>query len=194
MRKWIVFCVAALCFVGTASAQSNVSVAVPVSAPAPDGAHASFNEDSKVLVGLGYTYQYFDIGGNNTSMNGIQGSVAYFVNNYFAIEGATTATFGNLNSTTAEHIVFYGGGGRLQLRGRRMQPWVHALFGGGYARFTQGIGPASFNSYGIMAGGGVDYKFSPHAAIRVQGDYLGTHFGGVWQTTASVGAGIVFDF
>ncbi len=150
--------------------------------------------DAKVLVGFGYLYQRFDIGGNDTNLNGVQASVSYFLNDYFAIEGATSATFGNFSSITAEHVVFYGGGGRLQLRGRRLQPWVHALVGGGYSRFTQGVGPASFNGLGIEAGGGIDYKFSPHAAIRVQTDYLGTRFSGAWQTTLNVGAGVVFDF
>lgn len=200
MRKWIVLIAAMLCLAGTANAQSTVSVAPPEDAsalppaPVPSGAPGHSTMDSRVLVGFGYQFNYFDVSGNKTIMNGVSGSVSYFFNDYFAIEGATSATFGNFSSITAEHLIFYGGGGRIQLRGRRVQPWAHALIGGGYTRFTQGVGPATFNGLGIMAGGGVDYKFSPHAAVRVQADYLGTRFGGAWQTTLSVGAGIVFDF
>jgi hypothetical protein len=200
MRKWIVLFAAALCIVGTASAQNTVSVATTTPdssaapAPTPNGAPGGSTIDSKVLVGFGYQFDYFDISGNKTIMNGVSGSFSYFLNDYFAIEAATTATFGNFNAVTAEHLIFYGGGGRIQMRGRRVQPWAHVLIGGGYTRFTQGVGPATFNGIGLMAGGGVDYKVTPHAAVRVQVDYLGTRFSSVWQTTMGVGAGIVFDF
>lgn len=202
MRKWIVLIAATLCLAGTANAQNSVSVAPPDDAsasalppaPVPSGAPRGNPIDSRVLVGFGYQFTYFDVSGNKTTMNGVSGSVSYFLNDYFAIEGATSATFGNFNAITAEHLIFYGGGGRIQLRGRRIQPWAHALIGGGYTRFTQGVGPATFNGLGIMVGGGMDYKFSPHAAIRAQVDYLGTRFGGSWQTTMNIGAGIVFDF
>jgi len=198
MRKWIVLIAAALCLAGTASAQNTVSVATTpadsAAAAAPSRTPGGSPEDSKVLIGFGYQFNYFDVSGNKTTMNGVSGSVAYFLNDYFAIEGATSATFGNFSSITAEHLIFYGGGGRVQMRGHRTQPWAHALIGGGYTRFTQGVGPATFNGLAIMAGGGVDYKFSPHVAIRGQADYLGTRFSGVWQTTFSAGAGIVFDF
>ncbi len=193
MRKWIVFCMAALCLAGTANAQNTASAPAP-SAPAPSGPSSSYGDETKWLLGIGYVYQRFDIGGNNTNMNGIQTSVAYFINNYFAVEGGVTATFGTFSPAANQHLAFYGGGARIQARGQKWQPWGHALFGGTYVRFTQGAGPATFNGFGIMAGGGVDYKFRPHIGFRVQGDYLGTHVSGFWQKTASVGGGIVFDF
>jgi hypothetical protein len=74
MRRWIVFCIAALCLGGIASAQNTTS-APPPSAPAPSGASQSFSEDTKWLIGASYVYQRFDLGGNSTNMNGMQGSV-----------------------------------------------------------------------------------------------------------------------
>jgi hypothetical protein len=146
------------------------------------------------LIGAGYVYQKFDLGGNSTNMNGVQGSVSRFINDYFALEGGMTASFGTVNPAIAQHLLFYGGGGRLQLRGRKLQPWAHAMAGGVYARFTQTIGTATFNGFGIMAGGGVDYKFRPRVALRVQADFLASHLSTFWQKTVSVGGGIVFNF
>ncbi len=192
MRRWIVFCIAALCLAGIANAQNSASA--PPSAPAPSGASMSYSEDTKWLIGAGYVYQRFDIGGNNTNMNGVQGSAARFMNDYFAVEGGVTATFGTVSPSIAQHLLFYGGGGRIQVRGRRLQPWAHVLAGGVYTRFTQTIGTATYNGFGIMAGGGVDYKFRPRLAFRVQGDFLGSYISSFWQKTASVGGGIVFNF
>jgi hypothetical protein len=193
MRRSIVLCIAALCMAGAASAQNTISAPAP-SAPAPSGANRSYSEDSKWLIGFGYAYQRFNIGASSVNMNGIQASVARFSNEYLAFEGGVTATFGTVTPSIAQHLVFYGGGARIQARGRKLQPWAHALVGGTYARFTQSIGTATFNGLGIMAGGGVDLKFNSFAAFRVQGDFLSSRISAAWQKTASVGAGIVFDF
>jgi hypothetical protein len=193
MRRWIVICIAALCLAGTAIAQNTVSVAAPT-APAPAAANTPYSEGTKWLFGIGYVYQRFNLGGSSTNLNGIQSSFSRFANNYFAFEGAVTATFGTFSATQNEHLVFYGGGGRLQSRGHKMEPWVHALFGGTHTRFTQGVGPGSFNGLGIMAGGGVDYRIGNHSALRVQGDFFTSHINAAWQKTVTVGAGIVFDF
>ncbi len=196
MKRWIVFCTASLCLAGIASAQNAVS-APPPSAPvpsAPSGPSSSSSEDTRWLIGASYVYQNFDIGNGSTNMNGVQGSVSRFFNNYFALEGGVTATFGTVSPEVAQHLLFYGGGGRIQVRGRRLQPWAHALVGGVYSRFTQTGGTSTFNGFGIMAGGGVDYKFREHMAFRVQADFLGSYLSSFWQKTASAGAGIVFDF
>jgi opacity protein-like surface antigen len=193
MRKWIVFCMATLCLAGTAIAQNTPTV--PASAtPAPPAASNRYSDDTKWLIGMGYVYQRFDVGGASVNLNGVQGSVSRFFNNYMAIEGNVSATFGNLTPTVREQLAFYGGGVRIQSRGRKLEPWVHGIFGGVHSRVSQGVGPATNNGFGIMAGGGVDYKFSSHMALRVQGDYLGSHFSGLWQTSASVGVGIAFGF
>jgi hypothetical protein len=195
MRRLTVFCIAALCLAGIANAQNTTSAPPPSApAPAPPGAAKSYSEDTKWLIGASYVYQRFDIGGNSTNMNGMQGSFARFLNEYFAVEGGVTATFGTVNPSIAQHLLFYGGGGRIQVRGRRLQPWAHALVGGVYSRFTQSIGTATYNGFGIMAGGGVDYKIQPRLAVRVQGDFLASYLSTFWQKTASVGGGIVFNF
>jgi hypothetical protein len=193
MRKWIVFCMASLCLAGTAVAQNTPSAPAP-NAPAPSGASQGYSDDSKWLIGISYAYQRFDISGKSANLNGVQTSVARFTNNYFALEGGVTATFGDLTPTVREQLAFYGGGARIQSRGHKTEPWLHVLFGGVHTRVTQGVGPASFSGFGIMAGGGVDYKFSSHMALRVQGDFLASHVNALWQNTANVGAGIVFGF
>jgi opacity protein-like surface antigen len=47
----------------------------------------------------------------------------------------------------------------------------------------------------MSLGGGADYKWNEHIAIRViQVEYLYTHFGGARQNNARIEAGIVFRF
>jgi len=195
MRKFIMLSAAMLCFAGAVAAQ-NDTTATLVSEPAPAAA-SKMSSDSGYpwQVGTNFTYQRFDIGAGNSNLYGIQTSVARWISDSpIGIEGAVSATFGRLNPHVREQIVFYGGGIKVGKHEGKYQPWAHLLFGGAHDRFNQGIGPAAFNTWGLMGGGGVDIQWRSHIAWRGQVDFLGTHFGGVWQKTVSVGGGIVLDF
>jgi len=195
MRKWIVFCVAALCLAGTVSAQNSAS-ALPLAFPSPSSASQRSSDDPLWLFGVGYDYQRCNLCGVDVNMNGVQTSVTRFLNDYFGVEGNLTATFGSTTSDVCGcvHFLTYTGGARIQWRGHKVEPWVHALFGGAYSRHTQGIAPASFNGIAILAGGGADIKVNPHFAVRGQFDYVPTHLIGLWQNSYSIGGGIVFGF
>jgi hypothetical protein len=144
---------------------------------------------------MNFSYQRFDIGNNNNNLYGIQSSVTRFIgDSKFGVEGTVAATFGFLNPKDREQVVFYGGGLHVGKRTGKVQPWVHAIAGAAHDRFNQTAGPATYNGFGFMAGGGVDIGLRPHLALRVEGDFLGTHFGGVWQKTINAGGGIVVNF
>ena len=195
MRKWIVLCVAALCLAGTVSAQNSGSAPLPAS-PAPSGASQRSSDESVWLLGVGYNYQRFDLSNLDLSFNGVQTSVTRFFNDFLGVEGNLTASFCGSSAKTGgcEHLLTYTGGARLQWRGHKVEPWVHALFGGVYNRHTQAVGPASFNGFAILAGGGADIKVGSHLAVRGQVDYVPTRISAIWQKTISVGGGIVFGF
>jgi hypothetical protein len=195
MRKIIMLCAAMLCFAGAAAAQNNTTATL-VAEPAPAAA-SRMSSDSGYpwQVGANFTYQRFDIGKGNANLYGVQTSVARWIGDSpVGIEGTVTATFGRFSPLVREQVVFYGGGIKVGKREGKYQPWAHILFGGAHDRFNQGIGPAAFNTWGFMGGGGVDVQWRSHIAFRGQVDFLGTHFGGVFQKTVSVGGGIVFDF
>jgi hypothetical protein len=195
MRKIIVLCAAVLCFAGVAAAQSDTTVTVAAD-PAPAGA-SKMRSDSGYpwQVGTNFTYQRFDIGGGNTNLYGIHTSVTRWLgDSMFGLEGTVTSSFGSLTPVKKEQVVFYGGGAHIGKRSGKFQPWAHILVGGAHDRFSQGIGPASFNALSIMGGGGVDIQWRSHIAWRVQADYLGTRFGSVWQKSVTTGVGILFDF
>jgi hypothetical protein len=195
MRKIIMLSAAMLCFAGAAAAQSNATATLAAE-PAPAAASKmSSGSDYPWQVGANFTYQRFDIGAGNSNLYGIQTSVARWIaDSPVGIEGTVSATFGRATPTVREQLVFYGGGIKVGKREGKYQPWAHLLFGGAHDRFNQGIGPAAFNTWGLLGGGGVDMQWRSHISWRGQVDFLGTHFGGVFQKTVTVGGGIVFDF
>jgi hypothetical protein len=195
MRKIMVLCAAMLCFAGAAAAQ-NDTTATLAAAPAPAAASKmSSGSDYPWQVGMNFTYQRFDIGGGNSNLYGVQTAVTRWLgDSWFGIEGTVTTTFGRLNPTNREQQTFYGGGAHVGSRSGKLKPWAHFDVGGAHERFNQHVGPAAFNGFGLMGGGGVDIQWKSHIAFRFQGDYFGTRYNGFWQKSISTGAGILFDF
>jgi hypothetical protein len=191
----MMLCAAMLCFAGVAAAQDKTTATL-VAEPAPAAASKmSSGSDYPWQVGMNFTYQRFDIGGSNSNLYGIHTSVNRWLgDSMFGIEGAVTATFGRQSPTNREQILFYGGGIHVGSRSGKIKPWAHFDVGGVHQRFNQHIGPAAFNGFGFLGGGGVDYQWRSHIAFRGQVDYFGTRFVGVWQKSISTGAGILFDF
>ena len=95
-------------------------------------------------------------------------------------------------------------GPRLNLRHKRFNPYVQALFGGGYA--WSGPSNNNQNAFAFAVGGGLDYRLTQHIAIKpVQVEYLRSEFNSaqLGDSTGSFGnhqdgvrysAGIVFSF
>jgi opacity protein-like surface antigen len=206
MRKLFVVCAAVLCLSGAVLAQNDPTAPAASTQPMSvtlsggQGRHRSMGgDDFPWQVGMNFLYQRYDLSGNNTGLMGFQTSVAkYLGDSVFGLEGAASASWGTISTgptfNVKENVVFYGGGVRIAPRGRKLTPWVHGLFGGEHVRVTQQVGPASFNGFALMVGGGIDWKFSSRMAFRVQVDYLAPRINGVWQNTINVGGGIVVSF
>lgn len=197
MRKLSLLGVAILCVAGTVGAQTNSTVSTAAAdSGTPQMGHGASSELSYPWqLAMNFSYQRFDIGNNNNNLYGIQTSVVRYVgDSMFGIEGDVTATFGRLNPHDREQVSVYGGGLHVGKRTGKIQPWAHIVVGGAHDRFNQGIGPASYNGFGLLGGGGADFQLMSHISLRVEADYMGTHFGGVWQKTINTGGGLVINF
>ena len=124
---------------------------------------------------------------------GTNTSLTYFTNEWFGVEGSIITAFAppiNLN----EHVKYlsYGAGPKIAWRGRKWEPWMHAIAGGAHILPLTGIG--SKNGFGLQVGGGADYRIFPHLSARVGVDWVRTHLFGAWQNSAQANANVVLHF
>jgi opacity protein-like surface antigen len=190
---------------------------------------AAAQETPKFEVFGGYSYVRF---ANDLNMHGGEVSVTGNFTRYLGIEAAYSGHAGSVSSDQLElppGPIFPGGpfvsfdadsrlhtflaGPKLALRGSRVTPYAHALFGVAHTNgdaditfFDAGdqIGSVfsqhfSETGFGMALGGGVDLKVTDHVSVRlVQADYLRTQLdqdrasGG--QNNARISTGIVFTF
>jgi hypothetical protein len=151
---------------------------------------------------VGFQYQHFHILGQSFHDLGYNADLTFYLNNWYGIEGTAVAGFGGRAGTPPLNLdaksVFIGGGPHIVLANKsKFEPWVHVLVGWEHFRFTQTdnkIGLGSNSDVGFEAGVGVDYHFGGRAAWRVQGDFIGSHFGAKIDANYSVGTGLVFNF
>ena len=159
----------------------------------------------KFEVGLTYTGVHLNAANNNGRQtgNGGSGSFEYNVNSYLGVV-ADFGGYANTRSGIDDKFLTYMFGPRLNWRHKRFNPYVQALFGGGYA--WSGPSNNNQNAFTFAIGGGVDYGLTQHIAIKpLQVEYLRTDFnsGSLGDSTSTFGdhqngvrysAGIVFRF
>jgi hypothetical protein len=136
-------------------------------------------------VFLGYSY----IRSDSANLNGWNAAVQGNVNSWFSVVGDFSGHYfppANLNIHT------FTFGPRFTYRGHeRVQPFVHALFGGARASVL-GVSDTAFAA---NVGGGVDIKAADWLAIRaIQADALITRFGGTTTADPRLSFGVVFRF
>lgn len=126
---------------------------------------------------------------------GLNTSVAYFTNEWFAVEGSVTAAFApSISTCSCQDVRFaaYGVGPRISMRKPRWEPWLHGIVGG--AHVVPQTSLSGKNSYEIQAGGGVDYRWKPRLSTRVEVDWVRTGLFGQTQNNAQAIAGLVLHF
>jgi hypothetical protein len=154
------------------------------------GAAASFAqgpEYPKVDFTAGYTLNFSDLKGNiilgRQTFHGFTVAPAVNINKNFGIEADVTYTTKRLSTAVSSisgprvNLFSYMGGPRFTARpaNKKLQPFVHALFGGAHAT----VQVVSENGFATKLGGGLDVVASKHVAIRAfQGDYYLTRFAG----------------
>ena len=194
MRKLFPLCGAVLCFsVGVAAQDNSAAPATPnpLSAASP---RALSSEAFNWQIAISYEYLRFrEALGTDVNLNGFNTSVTRFANSWFGLEGDVAPLFGHTPANKTAKFLFYGGGPHLAYRSNaKIEPWVHGLFGGAHLIPQTVLG--SQNAFGVVAGGGLDFKLTPRAFWRVQGDYVWTRFFSTTQSSYQVKSGIVFNF
>ncbi len=201
MRKVYILCAALFCLSLTASAQefTAASDASPAAAAEPAAPASLIPADREPWqLGVGFEYLKFNVLGLSFHNFGYQADVTRYLTNWFGVEGAAIAGFGNTGSTPNidAKSVFLGGGPHIVLySSSHLEPWAHVVVGWERFRFTQTttLGPVSHAAF--MAGAGLDYKISNSRLYwRVQGDFIGTNVGPSVSKNYSFGTGLVLNF
>jgi len=168
----------------------NAEPAVP--SPQPKFLYGN-REGYRWELGLAASWLRFQSSVFNASAVGINTSVAYFTNDWFAIEGNISAVFAP-TIFLGEHvkIATYGAGPKIAWQQKKWEPWLHGIFGGAHEQPQ--IAGSSRNSYVIKAGGGGDYPWNPRVSFRLEADYVRTGFFHQSQNDFQLAGGIVFHF
>ena len=150
-------------------------------------------DDYRWQLGVGVEFFRFQSDVINASLVGLNTTLTYYTNSWFAVEGDVVTGFapeiyGN------EHVKLFGGAGGIRIGGRRAwwEPWGHALVGGSHLQ-PQTAG-ASRNALMVQAGGGVDFRMHARLSLRTEMDYVYTDYFHATQNNFQAVAGIVFHF
>lgn len=130
-----------------------------------------------------FTAVHLDGGGH---LFGFTAAPAYNFKKHLAVEGDLTYTTSPENGARF-NLFTYMAGVRYTVRGKRLQPFVHALVGGAH------ISDFGFHDTGWSGkfGGGLDIVATKHIAVRVfQVDYFPTGFNGFLDNHASFTFGV----
>jgi len=157
-------------------------------------------DNSKVEVFGGYQYlRLNDVGGcgssngcPNINANGWDAAATAYFNRFLGVTGDFSGTY-NTQSVSVEgitasiplHFYTFAGGPVVAFREGKINPFVHALFGGVHVSASASAegASASVSQTGFLTavGGGVDVKLNRVIAVRlVDGDWVYYHFSGIF--------------
>ena len=169
------------------------SAALP-NAPAPPPPLGNFG--NRWDLAAGYEFVHFSSAPFSASLSGLHTSMAYSLNDWFALEGSIVAAFGGDifgPGETAKYALLTGGGRIYWNREpRRWSPWAHVLVG--VAHVNPQVADSSRNGFAFQAGGGADYFFNPRLSFRGEADYVLTRLYSGNQNNFQIGVGFVLHF
>lgn len=178
--------------------------AVPTPSPTPAGLPAvpaakpryivfGDRDDYRWQLGVGVEFFRFQSNVINASMVGLNTTLTYYTNSWFALEGNLVTGFAPAIYQN-EHVKLFGGAGGIRIGGRRQrwEPWGHALVGGSHLQ-PQTAG-ASRTSLMAQAGIGVDYRVHTRLSFRVEADWVYTSYYSQTQNNFQGVAGAVLHF
>jgi len=196
MRNFTLFLALLFCATVGATAQDGAgafSPSTPISSPV--AATGLVTPPWQLNVGYQYnriavpkTFEPF-----NTSGLGI--SITRYFSSAVGVEGEVGNGFGMAAPGVSAYSIFAGAGPRLIfLRRSHFEPWVHGLAGIEHFNFAGATFPGTTTSVGWVMGGGMDYRFDSGWGLRLQGDYLGSALGGVYQRNIQIVGGVTWNF
>ena len=179
-----------------ADGEAGAAMAAPEAGPAPAAKPKYIfgdRDDYRWQLGVGVEFFRFRSNVINSSMAGLNTTVTYFTNGWFAVEGNLITGFAP-TIYDREHVKMFGGAGGFRIGGRRQrwEPWGHGLIGGNHLQpQTAGY---SRNALMAQAGIGVDYRVHARLSLRVEGDWVYTNYFGQMQNNFQGVAGAVLHF
>jgi hypothetical protein len=173
-------------------AASAAAAAGAPAAPRPKFVFGA-RDDYRWQLGVGVEFFRFQSSRIDASLVGLNTTVTYFTNDWFAVEGNLVTGFAP-EIYDREHVKYFGGGGgiRIGTRRARWEPWGHALAGGGHLQ-PQTVA-SSRTALMVQAGGGVDFRVNSQLSLRAEGDYVFNTFFSEHQNDFQAIAGVVFHF
>ena len=123
------------------------------------------------------------VSGSGQNWNGWDANATYYFNRNIGVQGDFSGSYATFDvfdlGSASSHIYTYAGGPVVALNaGGKINPFVHALFGGARLTLSESGASVSFNGFTTIVGGGVDVKVAPRIAFRlVQADWAYYHFG-----------------
>jgi len=176
----------------TPAAPAASAAAEPAAAPRPKFVFGS-RDDYRWQLGVGVEFFRFQSSRIDATLVGLNTTVTYFTNDWFAVEGNLVTGFAP-EIYDREHVKYFGGGGgvRIGSRRERWEPWGHALVGGGHLQPQ--TADSSKNAFMVQAGGGVDYRVNARLSLRVEGDYVFNNFFSQHQNDFQGVTGVVLHF
>jgi len=150
-------------------------------------------DDYRWQLGVGVEFYRFQSNIYSASMVGLNTTLTYYTNSWFALEGNLITGFAP-EIYQAEHVKMFGGAAGLRIGGRkqRFEPWAHGLVGGSHMQ-PQTAGNSK-TALMAQAGVGVDYRLHSRLSLRLEGDWVFTQFFGQNQNNFQGVAGAVLHF
>jgi len=182
---------------GVARAAGEGEASAAPEAPAAPAAKPKFvfgdRDDYRWQLGIGVEFYRFLSNRFDASMVGVNTTVTYFTNGWFALEGNLVTGFAP-EIYDREHVKLFGGGGGIRVGSRRArwEPWGHVLAGGAHLQ-PQTAG-ASKSALLLQTGGGVDYRVHARMSVRLEADWVYTTFFSQSQNGFQGVAGVVLHF
>lgn len=185
----------ALATAAATGADASRPAADPAATPAADPKYVfGARDDYRWQLGLGVEFLRFQSNVINASLVGLNTTVTYYTNDWFALEGNLVTGFAP-TVYDREHVKYFGGGGGLRIgtRKARFEPWGHALVGGGHLQ-PQTANNNSRGALMVQAGIGLDYRVNARFSLRGETDYVYTTFFKQTQNNFQAVAALVFHF
>jgi len=163
-------------------------------APTPKYVFFGDRDDYRWQLGVGFDYLRFQSKAFDSNLFGLNTTLTYYTNSWFAVEGNIVAGFGPTVFNSNDHAKIFGYMGGIRIGGRRArwEPYGHALVGGSHLQPQTALGGR--NAIMAEAGVGVDYRVHSRLSLRGEGDWTYTGYFNGSQNNFQLVAGVVFHF
>jgi len=179
---------------GEASAVPTAAALPAAPAAKPKYVFFGDRDDYRWQLGVGLEYMRFQSSAFNANLFGLNTTLTYYTNSWFAVEGSVVTGFGATVFNTNDHAKIFGGVGGIRIGGRRArwEPFGHALVGGSHLQPQTAEGGR--NALMAQAGVGVDYRVHSRLSLRGEGDWVYTTYFNQTQNNFQAVGGVVLHF